>query len=262
MDFLKKHYEKLLLGVMLAGLIGVLVFMLFYIASDKASMAAKRDSLTNPHVKPLANLDMTAEDNAMARVKARYDLDLETTNKLLNPMEWQKAMDGSLIPKATKTGLQMAVVTNITPLYLVVTFDSVVTNELGATYIIKVERQAAPVAAKRRAMPHYAAVGDKPNDAFQLLEAKGPKENPDGLVLKLMDTGDVVTISKDKPYRRVDGYVASFTYPPEGKVFKAKRVGDKALLGGVDYAVVEVSQDEVTLEDQSNHKKTSLRFVP
>ena len=34
MDFLKKHYEKVLLGVMLAGLIGVLVFMLFYIASD------------------------------------------------------------------------------------------------------------------------------------------------------------------------------------------------------------------------------------
>ena len=38
MDFLKRHYEKILLGVMLAGLIGVLVFMLFYIASDKAAM--------------------------------------------------------------------------------------------------------------------------------------------------------------------------------------------------------------------------------
>ena len=33
MNFLKKHYEKILLGVMLLGLIGVLVFMLFYIAS-------------------------------------------------------------------------------------------------------------------------------------------------------------------------------------------------------------------------------------
>ena len=35
MQFLKKHYEKILLGIVLAGLIGVLVFMLFYIAADK-----------------------------------------------------------------------------------------------------------------------------------------------------------------------------------------------------------------------------------
>ncbi len=35
MEFLKKHYEKILLGVVLAGLIGVLVFMMFYIAADK-----------------------------------------------------------------------------------------------------------------------------------------------------------------------------------------------------------------------------------
>ena len=69
MDFLKKHYEKILLGVMLAGLIGVLVFMLFYIASDKADMANKRDSLTNPHVKALTNLDMTVQDSAIIAVE-------------------------------------------------------------------------------------------------------------------------------------------------------------------------------------------------
>jgi len=262
MDFLKKHYEKLLLGLMLAGFIAVLVFMLFYIASDKSEMANKRDSLTNPHVKALTNLDLTIEEDALTRVKSPYNLDFDTTNKLLNPMEWQKALDGSLIPKATKTGLQMAVVANITPLYLNVSLDSVVTNELGATYIVRVERQAAPQPAKRRPVPHYATVGDKPNDAFQLLEIKGAKENPDALVLKLVDSGDVITIAKDKPYRRVDAYAADFRYDPERKMFKGKRVGDKVSFGGVDYAVVEVNQNELILEDQSNQKKTSLPFVP
>src|ERR1017187_8053235 len=119
MDFLKKHYEKVLLGVMLAGLIGVLVFMLFYIASDRTEMENKNQSLTHPHVKALTNLDLTLEDNSAARLKARYYLDLETTNKLLNPMEWQKTPDNRFVPKKN-TGPQVAVVTNITPLYLIV----------------------------------------------------------------------------------------------------------------------------------------------
>ena len=262
MDFLKKHYEKLLLGVMLAGLIGLLVFMLFYIAQDKADMASKRDSLINPHVKALTNLDMTVEEGAIMRLKAPYNLDLETTNKLLNPMQWQKALDGSLIRVGKQTGPQMAVVTNITPLYLVVSLDPVVTNELGATYIIRVERQAAPQPAKRRALPHYVKEGDKANDAFQLLEVKGPKENPTALMLKLVDTGDVVTIARDKPFRRTDSYSADFRYDPERKSFRAKRIGDRISFGGVDYAVVEVNQNELILEDQSNQKKTSLPFAP
>ena len=262
MDFLKKHYEKLLLGVMLAGLIGVLVFMLFYIAGDKTDMANKRDSLINPHVKALTNVDLSIEEGAMARLKAPYHLDLETTNKLLNPMDWQKALDGSLVRVGKQTGPQMVQVTNITPLYLVVSLDSVVTNELGATYVIRVERQSAPTPAKRRPVPHYATVGDKPNDAFQLLEVKGPKENPTALVLKLMDTGEVQTIAKDKPFRRTDAYAADFRYPPEGKIFKGRRIGDRMTFGGLDYVVVEVNQNELILEDQSNQKKTSLPFAP
>src|ERR1035438_8993724 len=184
MDFLKKHYEKVLLGVMLAGLIGVLVFMLFYIASDKTDMENKNISLTHPHVKALTNLDLTLEDSSILRLKSSYNLDLETTNKLLNPMEWQKAPDGSLIPKRN-TGPQVAVVTNISPLYLVVSLDTTATNELGARYVVKMERQAAPVPSKRFPTSHYVSLGDKPTADFALLEVKGPPENPDGLVLKL-----------------------------------------------------------------------------
>jgi hypothetical protein len=262
MDFLKKHYEKVLLGLMLAGLIGVLVFMIFYITSDKADMDNKRISLINPPVKALTNLDLTLQDGLASRLKSPYNLDLETTNKLLNPMEWMRASDGSLITAAKRTGLQVAVVTNITPLYFVVEFSSTTTNELGARYVVSVERQAAAIANKRHRTPHYVSKGDKPNDAFALLEVKGPPENPDALVLKLVDSGDVVTISHDKPFRRVDAYAADFRYDPERKVFRDKRIGAKFSFGGVDYSVVEVNQNELILSDQSNQKKTSLRFVP
>ena len=66
MDFLKKHYEKVLLGLMLAGLIGVLVFMIFYITSDKADMDSKRITLINPPAKALTNLDLTLLDGVAA----------------------------------------------------------------------------------------------------------------------------------------------------------------------------------------------------
>ena len=35
MDFVKKHYEKILLTVVLLGLVGALVFLPFLIASDQ-----------------------------------------------------------------------------------------------------------------------------------------------------------------------------------------------------------------------------------
>jgi hypothetical protein len=262
MDFIKKHYEKILLGVMLVGLIGVLVFMIFYIAAEKSAMEQQGNILTTPHPKPLPALDTTVEDGAIQRLKSTYDLDFETTNKLLNPMEWQKNLDGTLIP-VTKTGVAVAVVTNISPLYLVISLESIVANEAATNFVIKVERQAAATAGKRAPTRHYVSSDDrKPNDAFALVTVKGPADKPTALVLKLADTQEEVTITPDTPYRRIDGYSADFRYDPERKVFRGKRIGDKVPFGGVDYTVVEVNQNELILMDQSNQKKTSLRFAP
>lgn len=263
MDFLKKHYEKILLGVMLAGLIGVLVFMLFYIAADTEAMTQKRESLTNPMVKELTNLDTTIQDAAMTRSKSPYDLDLETVNKLFNPMKWEKALDGTLI-LAKKTGVEVAVVTNIAPLYTIVSLESVVKNDIDTNYVIQVEHQAASTPAKRHPTRHYLSINEKPssNDAVALRQVKGPGDNPEGLVLKLADMDEPVTVATGKPYTQVAGYMADFNYPPEKKAFKGKRESDKISFGGTDYTVVEVNSNELILQDLSNQKKTSLHFPP
>ena len=152
-------------------------------------------------------------------------------------------------------------VTNITPLYLVIKLVSSITNEFGARYGISVERQAAASFLKRLPTSHWVSVGDK-NDDFELLQVKGAPENPDALVLKLTGSGETVTISPDKPYLHVEGYAADFRYDPEKKAFHNMRKGSKAPFGGVDYVVVEVNQNELILSDPSNQKKTSLPFVP
>jgi hypothetical protein len=61
---------------------------------------------------------------------------------VFNPFEWQKTPDGQMVKKAS-LGAQRAVVTQITPLNLIISLDQVLTNELGARYEIGVERQAA-----------------------------------------------------------------------------------------------------------------------
>lgn len=262
MQFFKKHYEKIVLGVVLAGLIGVLVFMLFYIAADKEAMEETINSVINPPVKPLPDLDLTTNAAAMTRLQSPFVLDLETGNKVFNPFEWQKTLDGRLVKKDTSTGPQVVVVTGITPLYLVLKLDAVMTNELGARYNISVEDQAASLAAKRVPHHHYVSAGDKPNDTFQLLKVQGPPENPDALILKVMDTGETATVTRDKPFRRVDAYMADFRYDPERKVFRARRAGDRVLFGGTDYLVEDVNSNELILTDLSNQKKTTLPFAP
>jgi hypothetical protein len=262
MQFLKKHYEKILLGVVLAGLIGVLVFMLFYIAADKQAMEDAANGLINPAAHPLPDLDLTAKDAAVARLQSPYVLDFETGNKVFNPFEWVKMPDNTLVRKDTKTGAQVAVVAGIAPLYLVLKLDAVMTNELGARYNISVENQAASTPAKRVAHHHYVSVGDKPNDTFQLLEVKGPPENPDALVLKIMDTGETATVTHGQPFRRVDAYVADLRYDPEKRAFHGLRAGSKVSFNGTDYQVADISQNGLVLEDQSNQKKTPLPFAP
>lgn len=263
MDFIKKNYEKILLGLVLAGLVGALVFMLFYINSDRQQMEEKSNSVINPNVKQLTNLDLTIQNTALARLRSPYILDFETGNKVFNPMEWQKGPDGSLI-RHDNVGPRACIVTNISPLYTVITFDSLTTNEVGvARYALRVERQAATTAAKRRPQQRFISMGDKPNDFFSLVEVKGSPENPESLTIKLVDTGETVTISssKENPFRRVDGYLASFRYDLERKTFVNRRVGDKVTFGGTDYIVSEINQNELILADQTNQKKTSLPYV-
>ena len=135
------------------------------------------------------------------------------------------------------------------------------TNEFGARYIIGVERQAAASSWQRTKRQHYATVGEK-NEAFTITAVKGPPDNPTQLVLRLTDTGESAVLSKDKPFRRVDGYKADLKYGPEGKNWQDQRVNDKLKFAGDDYIIVAISENEVVLSAKSNQKKTTLTYNP
>ena len=263
MDFIKKNYEKILLGLVLAGLIGVLIFMFFFISADHEAMVSSSNGIIHRTAPPLADLDMSSESNIMVRLETPYQLDFDKTNKLFNTMEWQKAPDGTLIKisSGNEVGPNAVRVSNIQPLYLKLTFDSVMTNEFGARYQVYVEQQAEKLSYKRRPQQHFVSVGDK-NGTFTLDSVVGDPANPDALEIKLTDTGEMEKIPRGQSYQRVDAYSADFRYDPEKKVFNGKRTGDRISFGGADYVVVEINQNELILADQSNQRKYSLPFAP
>jgi hypothetical protein len=264
MDFIKKNYEKVLLSVVLFGLVGALVFLPFIIAADKQRLMDMSSEILTGSVKPLPDLVMTNESNALLRLQSPFQLDFETTNKLFNPLEWQKTADNRMFPikKGNEVGVGAAVITKISPLYFIMSLDTVATNDLGARYGIGVERQADSNPAMRRKQQRYVSADDRKKDLFTLVEVRGAPENPDQLVFKLTDSGETVTVSKEKPFQRVDGYMADLKYDPEKKTFNARRVGATISFAGEDYYIVAIDANTVILSAQSNQKRTTLQFTP
>lgn len=270
MDFVKKHYEKILLGFVLLGLVGALVFLPFMIASDQQKLKDMSYGVIHPPAKPLPGLDLTRETNVLGRLQSPYKLDFSTTNKLFNSVQWQTTVDKRLIKIASGDVVGLAIVTKITPLYLILTLDSIETNsietnELGVRYVISMERQAAALPSQRVKKPHYASVGEKvgeKNDAFIIREVSSSPADPGTLqlIVQLTDTGERATLSKDKPFRRVDGYSADLKYDPEKKTWQGQRVYANLKFAGDDYIIVAIDQGAVILSAKSNQKKTTLPY--
>jgi hypothetical protein len=257
MDFLKKHYEKILLGVVLVGLVGGLVVLLLKIGADRDALKAKEESKVNPHVQALSNLDLTIAQDALKLVSTPAVIDLGPPNRLFNPMAWQKANDGRLIPQ-DKVGPVRLAVTNITPLYLKITFESTTVSDSGAKYQIGVEKQAQ----KKPKRSSFLKANEKDNtQTFTLVDVKGKPEDPSSLTVQLADTNERGTVTKDKPFLRVDGYMADLFYDLEKRPFPNKRVGDSLSFNGEDYKILTINQDEVILEAQ-NKKKWTIKYNP
>ena len=261
MDFLKKHYEKVLLGVVLLGLAVAVAFLPFKIASEKQRLEDMRNQLINPSVKPLTNLDLSTPDRVLKRAAAPAVVDFSAPNRLFNPMPWQKAADGHLIKvDATNIGPNAMTITKMIPLYLKLTLDDVTVMDSGARCKITIEDEAAANLKDRRRQK-YCRVGDK-TEIFALRDIKASPPNSTNftVVLELNDTGQRVTLAKDQPFRRVDGYMVDLKYAPETKTWTSRRVGASLAFNGEDYNIVAITENEVVLSAKSNQKKWTIKY--
>ena len=262
MDFLKKHYEKVLLGVVLLGLAVAVAFLPFKIASEKQKLEDMRNQLIHPKVKELTNLDLSLPDAVLKRMAAPALVDFSAPNKLFNPMPWQKAADGHLIKvDATNVGPNAVTITKMTPLYLKLTLDSVTVLETGTRYVVGIEKEAAPNPRDRPKTQKYCSLNTK-NDTFTLRDVKAPPDSPTNVtvVLELNDTKQRVEVSHDQPFRRIDSYMVDLKYAPENKTWTSRRVLAPLSFNGEDYNIVAITENEVVLSAKSNQKKWTVKY--
>ncbi|MSU57848.1 MAG: hypothetical protein EXS35_06650 [Pedosphaera sp.] len=271
MEFIKKHYEKVLLGVVLLGLAAGAVFLILMIPAERAAQLELVDTIIKKPGKQLPPLDLGKQAALIGHAAGADCLDLASTNKVFNPLQWQRMTDGSLkkIVFGNEVGVGAVVVSKITPLYTIITLDSAtMTADGSARYLIGVEREAAAKVSQRGKKQAGATLNAK-TETFVIREVKGSPDNPTELVLEMNDTGDRLPLSKEKPIRRVDGYMADFNYPPElSKKWKDQRVGAGApgmlpiTIAGESYIVVAINKNEVVLSARSNNKKTPRPYSP
>jgi len=145
------------------------------------------------------------------------------------------------------------------PLYLRLTLDAANTNEGTGRYTIGVQKEASTKSDERVKRQRFCSIGQK-TDMFILRAVQGPADNPTNVVLELTDTGETVNLSKEQPFKRVDGYTVALKYQPEGKSWTDRRVGNVLPFNNQEYTISHISDSEVILVEKSNQKKWNIKY--
>lgn len=256
----RQHFEKIFLTVALLVLAGAVWILYQASQQEEHDIQTMIQELEAQRVKDVTPADLSGYQKVVEEAAAPLPLDLSPPHHLLNPVRWQRKPDGSLIPIRTgkEVGPHQLVVSNIVPLRYRITLDKI--NSPGS-YYLGVQNEAATNASLRLKVPKYAHITDnRKNNVFTLLEAKGPPENPE-LVLELADTQEQVTVSTNKPFERIEGYLADLKYKIDGRSFTGKRKDDVLRLDGEDYKIVAITAGEVVLSALLNDKKYTVTYA-
>lgn len=256
-QILRLHYEKILLSFVLLGL-GVGVWYV-YEASEEEQRKLKNfpDTIERKGTAGVTAINLARQQALLEMAKSPPALSFSLPHNLLNPVLWQQSASGAMTPVRTgsEIGPNALVIANVTPLNYLIAFDRVA----GTGYYINITNEFAPLQRDRR-VPQFVSLNNTNSKVFILREIKGPPENPTEFILELKETNQRVSITKEKPYVRIEGYQVDLKYPPESnKPFPNLRVGSSLRLAGEEYNIVAINENEVVLWARLNEKKFIVR---
>lgn len=246
MEFLKKHYEKVILSVVLLGL-GAAAYWLPMAVQQAESESQIPKAPPSPKSNAVPVLEFTNELAALQKMTNPALVSFSGDHRLLSPATWKKMPDGT-VKKFTTEGTDALTIVSNRPLYTTITFDRVAT---GGFYI-NVQQQT-----KGTRDQEYLKVNEKSKTKlFTVRDAKGNADDPSEVVIDLADVQDPVSLKKGQPFQKVEGYSSDLKYAPENKTFSAKRVGESITFGGQTYKIVYIGSNEVRVTDQTGKQTT------
>jgi hypothetical protein len=251
MEFLKNHYEKVILSVVLLGLAVVVAILPMKVPSGVLEV-----DTTTPRNK-VVPLDLKTNEIALLRLEKYKPLSLTGAHNLFNPVQWRRLPDMSLmkITSENQVGPGAVRINKISPLYFILSYE----GYNPPRFQIGVTQEAHKNANLRGRMITYAQLNEK-NEYFTITDAAGPTENPTELTLLLNDR-KTATLTKDKKYQAVAGYTADLGYPPENRSWLQRRIGDQFTIdqGQETNKIVDISSNEVVLSSSSG-KRTKIKY--
>ena len=243
MDFIKKHYEKVILSVVLLAVAVVVFLLTVEVGAVKAELAEQLEQKTVRKGTPVAALDLSTQKLVVARSSQPLKLSLDGPHNTFNPGTWEKAGD-VLRRKQGKAGLAGLAITRIIPLNLVIAYRGPVGVAENPRYQFAIAREFEKAPTKRQPVISSLTAGSK-DAVLSLLEVRGPKEDPTELVCELVETRERFTLSRTKDFRKPLGYAADLR--GDGRDYLARRVDDVLQLGGATYKVVAIAKDELVV---------------
>jgi hypothetical protein len=261
MEFLKKHYEKIVLCVVLLGLAAAVLWM-------KSAVVKVREEVPPivigppPKTAPPKPLDLTIYQEALAQITNPPAVVLSGAHNLFNPVTWKRKPNGDLM-KIIKTGPDALIVTNITPLYTIISYDHPSLG--GPVYVMAVETNVDLTKPNpRKHLEHVRKDELRKTSLYVVRGIKGAEDDPSEINLEILRTGETnVWVTTNTPYKRADGYLADLRYDPDTTLsLRRRKVNDEFKLDGEPYKVVEITNDAVRVENRRTTKVTEIKWTP
>jgi len=253
MEFLKRHYEKIILCLVLLGLAGAAMWM-------KAQMTpvpeAAAPVLSRSKSAPLVPINQVTDQLALAQITNPPPIILSGEQNLFNPVTWKRKPNGELI-KIFKSGPEALTVVDITTNYTIVSYD----RSGGSNIYVMTFQQHADPAHPGRKRTELAKKDEKTKSGLYIIRGiKGAPEDPTDLDLEIPETGETVSVSKDKPYMHADSYIADLKYDPELRTLPKTHVNDTMTLDGEVYKVVEITGNSVRVQSSKTTKVSEIKW--
>lgn len=268
MQFLKKHYEKVLLSIVLLGLAAAAAALPWQVSRERDRLEEIRRNLTvKVKPKPFKPLDdwLSTNRTVLARLESPLNIELSGQHNLFNPVPWKK-LPGSgnqIVPIRTgdELGPGAVRIAKIHALSLSVSFKAVEAGaEAGAPakYVVSIQRDTD---RNPRPTTRTTSMATPRNDLFELLSVEGPTNQPTALVIKLKERNEAIRVAHDEPFVYIVGYAADLVYPPGKQTFNNKRKDDQIRLDDDPelYKIVAITSDEVVLSADSNKRRTVIK---
>lgn len=259
MEFLKKHYEKVILSIVLLLLAVAAAYLPIRVAAVNKDIESEIPPV-NP--KEFVPLDISTNIATLNRTQRKSDIKLSNPeHNLFNPVGWVKRKDGDLLkdPFYGRKGPEAVEVKQIDPLFFRVRYDRHAVDGEEVKYYFGVTREADSKKANRRLVTRAIRLREK-NDIFILKGVEGDPTRPQAFIIDLLEDNREIRVEASTPYEEVAGYTANLVYPPENnRKFNTKRRGDKITIAKKSYEVVVVLKNEVVLKDTKTDKRTTIR---